>query len=241
MSPESWDRARRVVLVVRERLGELYPDHFWLLTSLSRKRYQAQELLAQYRKRGKAEGHNELMDVLDPALSSASRPKTHYRGQPLKPGAKPEATTEAGVRPHNEVLFLLNLLGYEILHLGRVLKISRAGVASGISGATSGEAIDFRHQSRGDRLEAVVAEPGAGVLGAGIGDGGEIGPVEGTETVGISGRKVNLSAGDGLAGKWFMTGSIVLFLSRFSRIERGSMQAPGCDRIGSEALIIHVP
>ena len=35
---ESWDRARRVVLVVRERPGELYPDHFWLLTSLRRKR-----------------------------------------------------------------------------------------------------------------------------------------------------------------------------------------------------------
>ena len=31
---ESRDRARRVVLVVRERPGELYPDHFWLLTSL---------------------------------------------------------------------------------------------------------------------------------------------------------------------------------------------------------------
>ncbi len=42
-------------------------------------------------------------------------------GQPLKSEAKPEATTEAGVRPHNEVRFLLNLLGYEILHLGRVL------------------------------------------------------------------------------------------------------------------------
>ena len=146
-------------------------------------------MLAKYRKRGKAEGHmGELMDVLDPALSSASRPKTHYRGQPLKPGAKPEATTEAGVRPHNEVLFLLNLLGYEILHLGRVLmeqatrrglesaSFSRAGVASGISGAASGEAIDFRHQSRGDGLEAVVAETGAGVLGAGIVDGGGIGP-----------------------------------------------------------------
>ena len=111
-----------MVLVVRERPGELYPDHFWLLTSLSRKRYEAEALLAKYRKRGKAEGHmGELMDVLDPALSSASRPKTHYRGKPLKPEAKPEARTEAGVRPHNEVLFLLNLLGYEILHLGRVL------------------------------------------------------------------------------------------------------------------------
>ena len=153
---ESWDRARRVVLVVRERPGELYPDHFWLLTSLSRKRYEAEALLAKYRKRGKAEGHmGELMDVLDPALSSASRPKTHYRGKPLKPGA----TTEAGVRPHNEVLFLLNLLGYEILHLGRVL------------------------------MEQAIV--GAGVCG----------PVEGTETVGISHRKVNLSAGDGPLGR----------------------------------------
>ncbi len=26
---ESWDRARRVVLVVRERPEELYPDHFF--------------------------------------------------------------------------------------------------------------------------------------------------------------------------------------------------------------------
>ena len=38
--------------------------------------------------------------------------------------------------------------------------------------------------------------------------------MEGTETVGISGRKVNLSAGEvPLAGKRFMTGSIVLGLS----------------------------
>ena len=42
-----------------------------------------------------------------------------------------------------------------------------------------------------------MEETGAGVLGAGIVDGGGIGPVEGTETVGISHRKVNLSAGDG--------------------------------------------
>ena len=119
---ESWERARRVVLVVEEQPGKLYPKHFWLLTSLSRKRCEAPELLAKYRKRGKAEGHmGELMDVLDPALSSAPRPKTHYRGKPLVPETKPEARTEAEVRPHNEVRFLLNLLVYEVLHLGRVL------------------------------------------------------------------------------------------------------------------------
>ncbi|MCY3778039.1 MAG: hypothetical protein OXH11_18850 [Candidatus Aminicenantes bacterium] len=91
----TWDRARRVVLVVRERSGELFLDHFWLLTSPSRKRCEAPELLAKYRERGKAEGHmGELMDVLDPALSSARRPKTHYRGKKLTP----EKTTEERVR-----------------------------------------------------------------------------------------------------------------------------------------------
>ena len=211
---ESWDRARRVVLVVRERPEELYPDHFWLLTSLSRKRYEAQELLAQYRKRGKAEGHmGELMDVLDPALSSASRPKTHYRGQAAEIGSQagsedggrgsppqrsPVPAESAGVRdpaPGSGADGAGDASGLESA------SFSRAGVASGISGATSGEAIDFRHQSRGDGLEAVVAETGAGVLGAGIVDGRGIGPVEGTETVGISGRKVNLSAGDGPPGR----------------------------------------
>ena len=94
-------------------------DHCWLLTSLSRTRCEAPELLATYRKRGKAERHmGELMDVLDPALSSSSRPKTHYRGKPLAPETKPEAGTEAGVRPHKEVRLLLNLLVYEILPWG---------------------------------------------------------------------------------------------------------------------------
>ena len=110
------------MLVVVEQPGELYPDHFWLLTSLSRKRCDPEEMLRTYRRRGKAEGHmGELMDVLDPALSSVSRPKTHYRGKKLTPEPKPEAKTETGVRPHNEARFLLNLLAYGILHLGRVL------------------------------------------------------------------------------------------------------------------------
>ena len=102
---ESWDRARRVVLVVRERPGELYPDHFWLLTSLRKRCWRGW-------------GSSWTCSIRPCPPRAGPR---HYRGKPLKPGAKPEATTEAGVRPHNEVLFLLNLLGYEILHLGRVL------------------------------------------------------------------------------------------------------------------------
>ena len=67
---DSWEHARRVVLVVVERPGELFVDHFWLITNLG-----------LYRMRGKAEGHmGELMGVSAPTLSSAARPKSHYRG-----------------------------------------------------------------------------------------------------------------------------------------------------------------
>ncbi len=32
---QSWSHARRVVLVVMERSGELIPDYFWLITNWS--------------------------------------------------------------------------------------------------------------------------------------------------------------------------------------------------------------
>ena len=114
---ESWEKGRRVVLVVLEREGELFLDHFWLLTNLDERRWDGHRLLSMYRKRGKAEGHmGELMDVLRPALSSVSRAKTHYRGRKLEVRERDE---EVGVRPHNEALFVLNLLVYELMHLGR--------------------------------------------------------------------------------------------------------------------------
>ena len=56
------------------------------------------------------------MDVLAPALSSVRRPKSHYRGRRLEADSRPQ---ESGVRAHNETLFLLNLLAYEVLHAGR--------------------------------------------------------------------------------------------------------------------------
>ena len=99
----SWKKPRRMVLVVVERPGDLFLEHFWLITRLDGKRYPAEKLLALYRKRGKAEAHmGELMDVLDPALSSTRRPKHDY---PVL-----QASTDTGVRANNETLFLLNLL-----------------------------------------------------------------------------------------------------------------------------------
>ena len=58
----------------------------------------------------------ELMDVLDPALSSAPRQKSHYRG------AEPSKRFPAGDSfAHNEVLLLLNVLAYDIVHATRLM------------------------------------------------------------------------------------------------------------------------
>ena len=123
---KKWEHARRVVLVVLERTGELFVDHFWLLTNLRGDRYSGPRLLGLYRMRGKAEGHmGELLDVLAPALSSVRRPKSHYRGRRLEADTRPE---EPGVRVHNETLFLLNLLAYEVLHAGRCLMEQATGI-----------------------------------------------------------------------------------------------------------------
>ena len=114
---DTWEHARRVVLVVVERPGELFVDHLWLITNLRADRYSGARLLGLYRMRGKAEGHmGELLDVVAPALSSVRRPKGHYRGRRQQADSRPQ---ESGVRAHNETLFLLNLLAYELLHAGR--------------------------------------------------------------------------------------------------------------------------
>lgn len=113
----SWTRSRRVVLVVVERPEQLLLDRFWLITSLDAAAVPAAELLTLYRQRGRAEAHmGELMDVLDPALSSAPRAKRHYRGRRL---AERESTLDAFA--HNEVVLLLNILAYEVVHVGRCL------------------------------------------------------------------------------------------------------------------------
>ena len=67
---DTWEHARRVVLVVVERPGELLLDYFWLITNLRADRYSGARLLGLYRMRGKAEGHmGELMDVLAPRVN----------------------------------------------------------------------------------------------------------------------------------------------------------------------------
>lgn len=120
---ESWSRPRRVVLVVMERSGELFLHHFWLITSWSSEQMTGDALLELYRTRGTAEGYyGELKSVLEPALSSSPRQKSHYRG------AVPEKRTAAGdAFAQNEVILLLNALAYNVAHAARVLMETASG------------------------------------------------------------------------------------------------------------------
>ncbi len=120
---KSWSKERRVVLVVLERPDQFLVDHFWLITSLDAESVPAADLLDHYRQRGRAEAYmGELMDVLDPALSSAPRKKRHYRGRGL-----PERESTVDAFAHNEVVLLLNILAYELVHAGRCLMETATG------------------------------------------------------------------------------------------------------------------
>jgi hypothetical protein len=112
---KSWETQRRVILVVKEREGDLLLDRFFLVTSLGPDRQLPREVLDHYRERGKAEGHmGELKDVLAPALSSTNRAKSHWRGK------KPKTATPAvDAFACNEVRLLIACLAYEIMHVAR--------------------------------------------------------------------------------------------------------------------------
>ncbi len=120
---ESWSRQRRVVLVVKERLGELINEHFWLITSFTAAEMDGQALLAFYRRRGTAEGHfGEYKDVLAPMLSAAGRcrrPKSVAK--PSRPAVTAVQDTNDPAFGRNEAIMLLNALAYNFMHAGRVL------------------------------------------------------------------------------------------------------------------------
>lgn len=120
---QEWSCPRRVVLVVTERPGQLWLDHFWLITNWTEAEKDAAALVALYRERGTAEGHQgELKDVLDPRLSSMNRMKDHYQGEeiqkPYRPG-RPFA--------QNHALLVLDALAYNLLHVGRTLMQKATG------------------------------------------------------------------------------------------------------------------
>jgi hypothetical protein len=107
----SWSAPRRVVLVVLERPGELFPDHFFLVTNAAVEETCAGELLVRYRYRGLTEkDYGDWQTALEPQLSSTPRPKRHYRGRRL-----PERECVTDSLAANEALLLLSLLSANLL------------------------------------------------------------------------------------------------------------------------------
>jgi hypothetical protein len=110
----TWERARRIVLVVVERPGEqghLFLDHFFLLTNVPREEAYADALLERYRQRGMAEkDFGEWRNALDLSLSSAPRPKRHYRERAIR--APYRAPDSFGA---NEARLLVSLLAANLL------------------------------------------------------------------------------------------------------------------------------
>ena len=122
---DSWDKPRRVILVVKERADDLLLDRFLLVTSLDWTAKLRNEVLAHDRERGKAEGHmGELKDVLAPALSSTNRAKSHWRGKKLK-----SKTPAVDAFACNEVRLLVACLAYQIMPIARrvMAKATRTG------------------------------------------------------------------------------------------------------------------
>lgn len=103
---DRWQKARRIILVVSERPDDLFLHHFFLVTSLDAVKWRGSEVLALYRKRGKAEGHmGELKDTLNVHLSSTCR----------------GASTVQQVMGRNQVSVLLSLYAYQLIHSLRML------------------------------------------------------------------------------------------------------------------------
>jgi hypothetical protein len=114
-----WAHPRRVVLIIVERdreQGELFLDHFFLLSNAS-VAIPGDALLERYRQRGTAEkDFGDWSQALDVALSSAPRPKAHYRGRELDtPYDEPDSFGA------NEARLLLSLIAANLLHAGAEL------------------------------------------------------------------------------------------------------------------------
>ncbi len=111
---DTWPHKRRVVLVVQERPEELFLHTFFIVTSFTRKEMSADEVLDYYRERGTMEGHiGEHQSVVNGALSSTNRPKSHIKHREIGERAEPidaEAANAAALCLHGIAYNLLNTL-----------------------------------------------------------------------------------------------------------------------------------
>lgn len=97
----TWERPRRVVMVIRERPGELFRDAFYLVTNIQ----GSQRFVRRhYQQRGKAEAHfGEYKDVMGESLPCTRRGRA----------------TEAQAFARSQALLTLRALAYQLLHVLR--------------------------------------------------------------------------------------------------------------------------
>lgn len=108
----TWDKPRRVVIVVMERKDELFLHHFVLVTNATRKDWPASQLLADYRQRGNMEGRiGEMQSVLAPALSCTQRGDDRTARDPRE------------VEFRNAATLALFALAYNLAHSARVIHV----------------------------------------------------------------------------------------------------------------------
>lgn len=107
---KSWDKPRRIVVVVQERKDDLFLHHFVLITNASKASWTAEQLVADYRQRGTMEGRiGELQSVLMPALSCTMR------------GEDRTARDASAVQFRNAATLVLFALAYNLAHAARLV------------------------------------------------------------------------------------------------------------------------
>lgn len=130
----TWEKKRRVVLVVLERprteeaedgtvQTRMFLEHFFLLTNAPQEEVPAEELLERYRGRGRAENDfGDWKTALQTRLSSSPRPKDTYRGRSL-----PETEPRRDSFAVNEAWLLTELVAANLMDHLRCLHARATG------------------------------------------------------------------------------------------------------------------
>lgn len=138
-----WSRQRRVVLIVKEKPDELFPDYFLLLTNYTPAQMSGEDVWAYYRQRGTMEADiGQLKTALRPHLSSTDRAPLEHK---KKRTAQAQLAADQKAAFSNEATLLVFLLAYNLMRIG-------AGLMSQIcrerDEAQSGHVRDPRRQPK---------------------------------------------------------------------------------------------
>ena len=113
----TWQKPRRVILVVCERPGELYLDSFFIVTSFTEEELCSDAVVDYYRDRGTMEGHiGEHQSVVNGQLSSTKRPKSHIKHYPIQ-----ERATHVDAERVNAASLALHGIAFNLLNTLRLL------------------------------------------------------------------------------------------------------------------------